>query len=130
MAQFQCHIFVCVNQRDASDPKGCCAASGGAAVAEAFKKKLYARGLKRLVRPNKAYCLDQCARGVAVVLYPEGVWYGQVTPADVDEIIERHVIGGEIVTRLQIPPAELTGIGPAERTIREAAAGASGAPQE
>ena len=123
MATFQRHVFICVNQRPSEDPKGCCAAKGGAAVAEAFKKKLYARGLKRIVRPNKAYCLDQCARGVTVVIYPEGVWYGRVTVDDVDEIIERHVIGGEVVERLRIPPEELTGIGPEVRTIREAADG-------
>jgi (2Fe-2S) ferredoxin len=123
MATFQRHVFICVNQRPSDDPKGCCAAKGGAGVADAFKKKLYARGLKRLVRSNKAYCLDQCARGVTVVVYPDGVWYGGVTLEDVDEIIERHVIGGEIVARLRIPPEELTGIGPEVKTIREAAEG-------
>ena len=123
MATFQRHVFVCVNQRDPADPKGCCAARGGAAVAAAFKQKLYERGLKRLVRANKAYCLDQCARGVTVVVYPEAVWYGHVTEADVDEIIERHVIGGEVVERLLIPPEQLTGIGPEAKTIRAAARG-------
>jgi len=40
------------------------------------------------------------------------VWYGHVTPADVDEIIERHILGGEPVARLLIPPEQLTGIEP------------------
>lgn len=110
MPKFFKHIFVCVNQRDAEDPKGCCAARGGAEVADAFKKKLFEKGYKRVVRPNKAMCLDQCAQGVAVVVYPEQVWYGHVTPADVDEIIEQHIIGGKPVERLLIPPEKLTGI--------------------
>jgi (2Fe-2S) ferredoxin len=112
MARFQRHVFVCVNERELSDKRGCCAAKGGADVAAAFKEKLYAAGLKRIVRPNKAGCLDQCARGVTVVVYPEGVWYGGVTVADVDEIIAEHIQGGRPVRRLIIPDRELTGIEP------------------
>ena len=66
----------------------------------------------RIVRPNKAGCLDQCAFGAVVVVYPDNVWYGRVTPADVDEIIERHIVKGEIVERLVIPDEQLTGIAP------------------
>lgn len=109
MARFQRHLFVCVNERDPRDPRGSCGPRGGAEVAAAFKRKLYERGLKRIVRPNKCGCLDQCARGVTVVVYPEGVWYGGVTPDDVDEIIERHIVGGQPVERLVIPDHELSG---------------------
>ena len=109
MAKFQKHIFICVNERDEGDERGCCAARGGQDVASAFKKKLYARGLKRIVRPNKAQCLDQCSHGVAVVVYPDAVWYGGVKESDVDEIIDRHILGGTPVARLVIPDHELTG---------------------
>ncbi|MEM7308310.1 MAG: (2Fe-2S) ferredoxin domain-containing protein [Planctomycetota bacterium] len=112
MAKFQHHVFICINGRDASDPRGCCASKGGADVAAAFKKKLYDRGLKRIVRPNKAGCLDQCARGVTLVVYPEGVWYGGVTVDDVDTIIEEHIVGGRPVARLVIPDDKLTGRDP------------------
>jgi (2Fe-2S) ferredoxin len=42
-----------------------------------------------------------------VVVYPEAVWYGHVSPADVDEIIESHIIGGRPVERLIIPDSLL-----------------------
>ena len=112
MARFQRHIFICINQRDPDDPRGCCSAGGGEAVASAFKKKLFDAGLRRIVRPNKSGCLDQCAMGVTVVVYPEAVWYGGVTVDDVDEIIQEHIIGGRPVERLVIPDEELTGILP------------------
>jgi (2Fe-2S) ferredoxin len=110
MAKFEKHVFICVNERPADDPRGCCKAKGSEEVAEAFKKKLYERGLKRIVRPNRALCLDQCAMGVTVVVYPDAVWYGRVTPADVDEIIESHILGGKPVERLVIPSEKLTGL--------------------
>lgn len=117
MAGFQRHVFICINERELADRRGCCSARGGAEVAAAFKQKLFERGLKRIVRPNKAGCLDQCARGVAVVVYPEGVWYGGVRPEDVDEIIDEHIIGGRPVERLVIPADELTGREPPEGLV-------------
>ncbi len=39
--------------------------------------------------------------GVSVVVYPEGVWYGRVTVADVPEILEKHIVGGMPVERLR-----------------------------
>lgn len=41
-----------------------------------------------------------CAVGPAVLIYPEGVWYYQVTPEDVEEIVNEHIIGGRPVERL------------------------------
>jgi (2Fe-2S) ferredoxin len=113
MAKFQRHVFVCINERDPADARGCCSAKGALEVAAALKAKAYERGLKRVVRVNKSGCLDQCARGVTVVVYPEAVWYGGVTLADVDEIVERHLVRGETVERLVIPDDKLTGKAPA-----------------
>ena len=103
MPSFERHVFVCVNERPPESPKGSCKARGGEAVRDLLKKELAARGLKHQVRANNAGCLDQCERGVAVVVYPEQVWYGNVTTADVAEIIERHLVGGEVVERLLLP---------------------------
>lgn len=111
MATFERHLFICVNERSEDDPRGCCVSRGSKEIAAAFKKRLYARGLKRVIRANKASCLDQCAHGASIVVYPEGVWYGRVTLDDVDEIIEEHIIGGRPVERLVIPAAQLTGRG-------------------
>ena len=40
---------------------------------------------------------------MSVVVYPEEVWYGRVTVDDVEEIVDRHLIGGEPVERLRVP---------------------------
>jgi (2Fe-2S) ferredoxin len=103
VSRFVCHLFVCQNERKADDPRGCCLAKGSAAVLDALKQRAHAAGLKGKVRVNKAGCLDACAYGVSIVIYPQAVWYAHVTLADVDEIVERTLLRGEIVERLRAP---------------------------
>jgi (2Fe-2S) ferredoxin len=101
--RFERHLFVCVNVRAEDSPRGCCAGKGSEAIAKALKIKAYDHGLKGRIRVNKAGCLDACEEGVAAVLYPEGVWYRGITLDDVDEIVERTLLKGEIVERLVSP---------------------------
>ncbi len=103
MGRFRYHVFVCENRRPPDDPRGSCGAKGSEAVREALKEELRRHGLKGTVRANTSGCLDACAHGPTVVVYPEGVWYGGVRPEDVAEIVERHLVGGEPVARLLIP---------------------------
>ena len=102
MPKFEKHIFVCGNQRPAGHPRGCCDPQAEAKLQKLFKQKLAERGLKGKVRANQAGCLDQCEHGPNLVVYPDAVWYGHVTEADVDEIIESHIIGGKPVERLRL----------------------------
>lgn len=103
MPSFQRHVFVCINERPADHPKGCCKQRGGSDVRDRLKAELAARGLSRVIRANNAGCLDQCERGVTLVVYPEQVWYGRVTVDDIPEIVDRHLVRGEVVTRLLMP---------------------------
>jgi (2Fe-2S) ferredoxin len=100
--RFDRHVFVCTNQRPPGAPKGDCIGKGGEQVREAFKALLRERGIAGRCRANAAGCLDQCARGVTVVVYPEQVWYQNVTPGDVAQIVDEHVIGGVPVERLRL----------------------------
>ena len=54
------------------------------------------------VRVNTAGCLDRCALGPVLVVYPEAIWYSYVDREDIDEIIEQHLIQGKVVDRLLI----------------------------
>jgi (2Fe-2S) ferredoxin len=102
------HVFVCTNQRPLDDPRGCCLQKGSVSLRNYMKDRAKEVGLKD-VRINNAGCLDRCELGPSVVVYPEGVWYTAKTKADMDEILERHVAGGEIVERLRMPLKAPTG---------------------
>jgi (2Fe-2S) ferredoxin len=109
MPPYQRHVFVCTNRRPPENPKGCCAQKGSEAVLERFKEELHQRGLKGRMRANAAGCLDACAFGTSVVVYPEGVWYGGVKVEDVVEIIESHLLGDTPVERLRMKGTNVVG---------------------
>jgi len=102
MSYYERHVFVCCNLREA--PEKCCASAGAVDLQKYAKDRVKALGLSGAgkVRINKAGCLDRCEEGPVLVVYPEATWYTYVDRADIDEIIDRHVVGGEIVERLRI----------------------------
>jgi (2Fe-2S) ferredoxin len=104
MPAFERHVFVCTNTRAEGHIRGCCSAKDSNGIRERLKELASQRGLKGRVRINSAGCLDQCEHGVTIVVYPEAIWYGFVKMADVDEILDSHLIGGKPVERLRLPP--------------------------
>lgn len=88
---FEKLILVCFNER--TDGRPCCSSRGSPAVHAKLKEWVKSNGLSRRVRVSKSGCLDQCDRGITVVVLPEFRWYGGVTPEDVDRIIAEHLAG-------------------------------------
>lgn len=65
-----------------------------------FKMILHAHGIDDMVDVVTSGCLGFCAKGPIVRFLPENITYTQVKPADVNEIVEKHIIRGELVTEL------------------------------
>src|SRR5581483_10642524 len=103
MPLFTSHIFVCCNRREPGHSRGCCDPEGNEALRNCFKAELKKRGLGPTVRANECGCLDQCELGPTAVVYPQQIWYGHVTQADVPRIIEETVIHGRVIEDLRIP---------------------------
>ena len=101
-AYYRYHVFFCINQREAGKP--CCADKGSVAMRDYAKDRVKALGLAGpgKVRINQAGCLDRCAQGPTIVVYPEGVWYSYTGKEDIDAIIEEHLVHGRPVQRLKI----------------------------
>lgn len=98
---YDIHVFSCINQRPADHPRGCCAGKGSVELQEYMKQKVKSLGLGS-VRTNKSGCLDRCELGPVMVIYPQGAWYTYATEQDIDEIIDKHILGGERVERLAL----------------------------
>jgi (2Fe-2S) ferredoxin len=100
---FKRHIFFCLNER--RNGEACCAQHDAQAAFDHCKSRVKQLGLAGpgQVRVNKAGCLDRCAGGPVAVVYPEGTWYTYVDQADIDEIVDTHLVKGQVVARLVTP---------------------------
>lgn len=100
-SKFDRHFFVCQARREPGGKPSC----HGRGSEELLNRLMEAVGdrpeLWDKVAVTPSGCLGPCSSGPTVVVYPEGVWYAPVTPADVDEIVQSHVVGGRPVERLR-----------------------------
>ncbi|MBT6406308.1 MAG: (2Fe-2S) ferredoxin domain-containing protein [Rhodospirillaceae bacterium] len=96
---YDVHVFCCINEREPDHPRGSCSARGSVDLHQYMKVRSKELKLKA-IRINKAGCLIRCELGPVLVIYPQAVWYHFNSREDVDEIIDRHIIGGETVERL------------------------------
>jgi (2Fe-2S) ferredoxin len=69
---------------------------------EKFMEEIEDRDLSSKVMINNTGCFGICDKGPIAVVYPEGVWYGNITEEDVARIAEEHLEGGRIVEDLRI----------------------------
>lgn len=77
-----------------------CTSSNSKAIQEEFKKQLREFNLDEEIQIVQTGCFGLCALGPVVIVYPDGTFYSRVTPEDVSEIVESHLLKGHIVERL------------------------------
>jgi (2Fe-2S) ferredoxin len=99
------HVFCCTNVRPPGHKRGCCSAKGSEKLRNYMKVRAKELGLAR-TRINASGCLDRCELGPTMVIYPEGVWYTYRDTADIDEILQTHLVEGGRVERLMLQPEQ------------------------
>lgn len=99
--KYEKHLFICTNQRT-EGTRPSCGEQHGLALVAAFKKTIKDSGINYPIRAQKSGCLDLCEQGPTVVVYPEGVFYGNVQLSDVEEIVNSHLINNQVVDRLRL----------------------------
>jgi (2Fe-2S) ferredoxin len=85
------HVFLCQGPR--------CTALGADGLAAHLRKRLKEHNMTEQDRVLVAQtgCLYPCNLGPVMVVYPDGVWYGSLTPEAIDQVIEEHFLGGQPV---------------------------------
>jgi NADH-quinone oxidoreductase subunit F len=79
---------------------GGCISSGCKEIAAKLQEEIDSRGLSEDVKVIRTGCMGPCALGPMMVIYPQGIFYKELVPEDVPEIVEKHILKGEIIERL------------------------------
>lgn len=86
ISPYQCHIFVCVNDRKGSGKS--CADGKSMEMKDALKEEVSKRGWKGKVRVSHSGCFGLCEEGPNVLLYPQGIWFSGVSIHDQEAILD------------------------------------------
>ena len=91
------HLLLCATPTKAK----CCDPEIGAASWDALKRQVRELDLENpsraegIVLRSKADCLRICEQGPILLVWPDGTWYGGVTPERISRILQRHIIQGQ-----------------------------------
>ena len=86
------HVLVCGNVD--------CAARGSIALIAGLRRALKRIGREREIKITRTSCMGRCGEGPTVAVYPDGVWYRGVNPADANELVDQHLVRDRLVARL------------------------------
>ncbi|MDA3910184.1 MAG: NADH-quinone oxidoreductase subunit NuoF [Bacteroidales bacterium] len=92
MANYKMHILVCGGTG--------CRASQSEMILDNLKTELETKGLSDEIQVIQTGCFGFCEKGPIVKIMPDNTFYVEVTPEDVKEIIDEHIIKGRRVNRL------------------------------
>lgn len=89
---YRAHVLVCGGTG--------CTASESREVYETLVSEIGRNNLGEEARVVQTGCRGFCAMGPVMIIYPDGIFYCQVKPADVPEIVSETLIKGRVVPRL------------------------------
>lgn len=86
MSRYEHHILVCNSFRAKGEPQGVCHRKGSMDLMQYLQSEISERGLDCAI--SLTGCFNICEKGPAMVVYPEGHWYGQITEEKLDDILD------------------------------------------
>ncbi|MDF2934724.1 MAG: hypothetical protein K0Q90_97 [Paenibacillaceae bacterium] len=86
------HVFFCGSEH--------CEGQESSEVMEAMKEKLVEAGIHKEIKLSKTNCLGLCGNGPFALVYPDGIWYYNLTTDDAERIVMEHLVNNEPVEEL------------------------------
>ena len=92
--QISHHLLLCATPTKVK----CCDPTTGIATWNELKRVIRELGLENTRRPegivlrSKVDCLRVCERGPVLVVWPDGIWYTEVTAEKIEPIVQQHII--------------------------------------
>ena len=86
------HVLVCINET--------CKSQGSEKIFEKLKARIKELNLKKTYRPSRVVCLGLCGKGPNLVVWPEGTVYCGFSEEKVEDLIQKHLLGGQELTEL------------------------------
>jgi (2Fe-2S) ferredoxin len=92
------HLLVCNSFRLSGEPQGVCNKKGAPSLLQCLEEGIADRGIDAQV--SSCGCLKVCDRGPAMVVYPQGAWYGNLDNDKIEEILDALEEGNDVAEYL------------------------------
>lgn len=94
------HVLICSGGKLVGDKLGTCHTRDAGKLVRKLMEELEERDLGSEIIVNTTSCYGICDKGPIMVVYPDGVWYGNLTPEKLETIVEEHLENGKAVKGL------------------------------
>jgi len=82
-----CHVFVCTNDRGGE--RKSCADQNSPLIRTTLKQEVGKRNWQKHVRVSQCGCMGLCANGPNVMIYPQKIWFSEVSTDDIEQIVSK-----------------------------------------
>ncbi|MDR2340294.1 MAG: (2Fe-2S) ferredoxin domain-containing protein [Deltaproteobacteria bacterium] len=96
------HVLICSGGKLVGDKKGMCHTRDAEKLVRKLTEELEERDLSSEIIVNTTSCYGICDKGPIMIVYPDGTWYGNLTPEKLETIVEEHLENGNVVKELTI----------------------------
>jgi copper(I)-binding protein/(2Fe-2S) ferredoxin len=113
--QYTQQIQICLGPR--------CTMAGAWEVYDELRRSLQANGLEKpgpqRVIPVRTACLQPCNFAPVCSVQPDNIWYGELNPSRIRQIVQEHLVGGMPIDSLAYRPGERVRAAPHQADMQD-----------